>query len=110
MSHLVFPVHSIIPGVSDRLACLDWLGQLSRLGWNGEIVLLVQGESFSYNTSFIKYFKHSTLNILKHFNIVFLLCTAPGVPPLKGKGINWGIHFFIRRVRAFFTVGVITRL
>ena len=34
MSHLVFPVHSTIPGVSDRL------------GWNGEIVLLVQAGVF----------------------------------------------------------------
>jgi len=41
-SHLVFPVRSIIPGVSDQPPCLDWLEQLSRLDWNGEMVLLSQ--------------------------------------------------------------------
>jgi len=41
-SHLVFPVRSTIPGVSDQPPCLDWLEQLSRLDWNGEIVLLSQ--------------------------------------------------------------------
>ena len=38
------PVRSTIPGVSDQPPCLDWLEQLSRLDWNGEIVLFSQTE------------------------------------------------------------------
>ena len=45
------PVRSTIPGVSDQPPCLDWLEQLSRLDWNGEIVLFSQTEGPSTGSS-----------------------------------------------------------
>ena len=38
-SHLVFPLCSTMPGVSDQPPCLGRLEQLSRFDWNEETVL-----------------------------------------------------------------------